>query len=141
MGENRIGYLIKGVQQAIRHRMDDELRHLNLSISQYAVLNALEQTDTLSNVELARACFVTPQTMQQLVKGLERAEWVERRPHSEHGRIIESRLTESGRVLLGQAHQLVNAIEAIMLEGLSDQAQERLAMDLAQCQNNLSQHG
>jgi DNA-binding MarR family transcriptional regulator len=138
LGENRIGYLIKGLQQAIRHRMDDELRHMNLSISQYAVLSALEQSETLSNVQLARACFVTPQTMQQLVKGLEREQWVERRPHSEHGRIIESRLTEPGRMLLAEAHQLVNAIEAIMLEGLSEQAQERLATDLARCQKNLS---
>jgi DNA-binding MarR family transcriptional regulator len=140
MGEHRIGYLIKGLQQAIRHRIDDELRHLNLSISQYAALSALERSDQLSNAELARACFVTPQTMQQLVRGLERENWIERRPHPVHGRIIQTRLAKSGRMLLDQAHRLVEAIEIMMVEGLSGQSQERLAADLQRCKENLSQH-
>ena len=137
MVEDRIGYLVKGVQQAIRHRMDDELRHLNLSTSQYAALSALERSDRLSNAEMARACFVTPQTMQQLVRGLERAEWIERCPHPEHGRIIQTRLTASGRAVLDQAHRLVKAIEDAMVDGFSEQERERLASDLKRCQSNL----
>ncbi|GGX63042.1 MarR family winged helix-turn-helix transcriptional regulator [Saccharospirillum salsuginis] len=140
MHEHRIGYLIKGVQQAIRHRMDDELRHLNLSTSQYAALSALERSDRLSNAEMARACFVTPQTMQQLVKGLEREDWIERCPHPEHGRIIQTRLTASGRAVLDQAHRLVDAIEEAMVEGLSEQERDRLATDLKRCQSNLGHH-
>ena len=139
MVEHRIGYLIKGVQQSIRHRMDNELRHLNLSTSQYAALSALERSDQMSNAEMARACFVTPQTMQQLVKGLECEEWIERCSHPEHGRIIQTRLTASGRAVLDQAHCLVEAIEEIMIEGLSQPARERLAADLKLCLNNLIQ--
>ncbi|HBS83945.1 MarR family winged helix-turn-helix transcriptional regulator [Vreelandella alkaliphila] len=139
MVEHRIGYLIKGVQQAIRHRMDNELRHLNLSTSQYAALSALERSDQLSNAEMARACFVTPQTMQQLVKGLEYEEWIERRSHPDHGRIIQTRLTASGRAVLDQAHCLVEAIEETMVKGLSQPERERLAADLKLCQNNLIQ--
>jgi len=136
--EHRIGYLIKGVQQAIRHRMDDELRQLGLSTSQYAALNALEQSDRLSNADLARACFVTPQTMQQLVKGLEREGWIERCPHPEHGRIIQTRLTVSGKAVLDEAHRLVEAIEEAMVYGLTDQERERLATSLIRCQSNLA---
>ena len=50
MAENRIGYLIKGVQQAIRRSMDDELRPLNLSTSQYSTLSALEHSEQQSAV-------------------------------------------------------------------------------------------
>ncbi len=138
MVEHHIGYLIKGVQQAIRQRIDDELRHLNLSISQYAALNALERSEQLSNAELARACFVTPQTMQQLVKGLEREGWIDRWPHPEHGRIIQTHLTEQGRAVLKKAHRLVEAIEETMVKGLSKLSRERLAVDLKQCQDNLA---
>lgn len=138
MVEHYIGYLIKGVQQAIRHRMDDELRHLNLSISQYAALNALERSDQLSNADLARACFVTPQTMQQLVKGLEREGWITRQAHPEHGRIIQTRLAAPGHAVLDQAHRLVKVIEETMLEGLSEQSRRQLAADLKRCQDNLS---
>lgn len=137
MVEQRIGYLVKGVQQAIRQRMDAELRHLNLSTSQYAALSALEQSDQLSNAEMARACFVTPQTMQQLVKGLEAEGWIERQPHSEHGRIIQTRLTTEGRTVLDQAHRVVERIEETMVDGLSKPDRERLAADLKRCQENL----
>lgn len=138
MVEHRIGYLIKGVQQAIRQSIDDEVRHLNLSISQYAALNALEGADQLSNAELARACFVTPQTMLQLIKGLEREGWIQRQPHPDHGRIIQTRLTAPGHAVLKKAHRLVDAIEESMVEGLSKPAQERLAVDLKRCQDNLA---
>lgn len=137
MAENRIGYLIKGVQQAIRRSMDDELRPLNLSTSQYSTLSALEHSEQLSNAELARACFVTPQTMIQLIKTLERQGWVARQPHPEHGRIIQTQLTDSGRTLLRQAHDLVNNIEGRMLSGLSEAEQAQLAQALRQCERSL----
>jgi hypothetical protein len=43
-------------------------------------------------------------------------------------------------MLLDQAHRLVEAIEIMMVEGLSGQSQERLAADLQRCKENLSQH-
>ncbi|MDB2448708.1 MarR family transcriptional regulator [bacterium] len=137
MTDHRIGYLIKGVQQAIRRTMDEELRPLELSTSQYSTLSMLENSPQLSNAELARACFVTPQTMLQLIKTLERQGWLERRPHPDHGRIIQTHLTDSGRALLSQAHGLVNQMEAKMLTDLSDAQQQQLALALRRCEQNL----
>lgn len=137
MADNRIAYLIKGVQQAIRRNMDDELRPLNLSTSQYSALSALSQSNQLSNAELARACFMTPQSMIQLIKTLERQGWIARQPHPEHGRIIQTQLTDSGRALLHQAHDRVNNIEEKMLSGLNEAEQTQLAQALRQCEGNL----
>jgi len=137
VADNRFGYLIKGVQQAIRRSMDDVLRSLDLSMSQYSTLSALGQSDQLSNAELARACFVTPQTMIQLIKTLERQGWIERQPDPDHGRIIQTRLTDSGQALLSQAHERVNSIESKMLSGINEAEQAQLAQALRQCEANL----
>lgn len=137
MADNRIAYLIKGVQQAIRRNMDDALRPLNLSTSQYSTLSALSQSDQLSNAELARACFMTPQSMIQLIKMLERQGWIERQPDPDHGRIIQTQLTDSGRALLNQAHDRVNNIEGKMLSGLNEAEKTQLAQALRQCEGNL----
>ena len=84
--ENQIGYLIKRVQQELRLRLDAELQQFNLTTPQYAVLKALEETPNLSNTALARACFVTPQTMIEIIQRLQQAGFVERHSHPEHPR-------------------------------------------------------
>jgi DNA-binding MarR family transcriptional regulator len=44
--------------------MDEELRPLGLSVSQYAILEALleEGESESSNAAIARRCFITPQS-------------------------------------------------------------------------------
>ena len=106
----RAGYLLKRVQQALRLKMDSELRNLNLSTAQYAALSALEEEPNASNAALARACFVTPQTMIEVVQGLENLGFITRHSHPEHGRIIQTVITPGGQHKLVAAHKIVAAI-------------------------------
>src|SRR6267143_4330952 len=99
-----VGYHLKRAQQALRMAMDEGLRAQGLTTPQYAALTHLEADEPLSGAELARRCFVTAQTMNAILVGLERARLVERAPHANHGRVIEARLTKRGRAKAPTAH-------------------------------------
>lgn len=135
----QIGYLIKRVQQALRVRMDADLQAIQLTTAQYATLNALEMTPNASNATLARACFVTPQTMIEIIRGLEQLGYVERQAHPEHGRIIQTSLTALGKERVAQAHQIVAGVEEQLLVGLSDDERSGFASYLDRSRINLEQ--
>ncbi len=135
--DDRIGYLLKRAQQSLRLKMDAELRALNLTTAQYAALSALEQTPNASNAALARACFITPQTMIEIVQGLENLGFITRQSHPQHGRIIQTLITPSGRNKLVAAHKVVSAIEHKMLTGLKTEERRDLQAHLQTCCDNL----
>src|SRR5690349_3088702 len=80
-----IGYLLRQAHQRWRAALDDALRPLGLSLPQVAIMAALKQSPGLSNAELARTAFVTPQTMVQLLTSIEVAGLVVRRRHPAGG--------------------------------------------------------
>ena len=49
--------------------MTTALRPHGASLPEYAVLTALAEEPGLSNADLARRAFVTPQTMKQVLQG------------------------------------------------------------------------
>jgi len=134
----RLGYVLKRAQNALRTRMDDALRPLGITAPQYAVLSAIELAPGLSNAALARAAFVTAQTMQGVIANLTRDGLIERREHPTHGRILEAGLTANGREVLGQAHSVVSAVEQTMIGSLAPPDLAALTEALAQCADNLS---
>ena len=134
---HRVGYQLKRAQQALRAAMDDVLGEMGITTAQYAALSALEPGEPLSGAEMARRCFVTPQTMNALVVTLERGSLVERRPHSEHGRVIETRLLPRGAELLRRAHAAAAEVEERMLNGFGGAQRDRLAAELGRCAENL----
>ena len=85
-----VGYLLKEVQQDLRKRMDRALVELNLTTPQYSVLSELHGFPGLSNAELARKSFVTPQTMNLIIQNLEARGLVGRSPSASHGKIIKT---------------------------------------------------
>ncbi|QIB33140.1 MarR family winged helix-turn-helix transcriptional regulator [Ancylobacter pratisalsi] len=107
-----IGFALKQAQQALRNRMDSGLREIGLTTPQYAVLAFLEVEAGASNAMLARRAFVTPQTMQAILVALERAGFIARTPHAEHGRVQSTELTASGRGVLEAASAIVADAEA-----------------------------
>jgi DNA-binding MarR family transcriptional regulator len=133
----QVGYLIKRVQQALRLKMDGALHEQNLTTAQYAALSALEEMPRASNAALARACFVTPQTMIEIIKNLESSGFVSRQSHPEHGRIIQTILSENGRAKLAAAHEVIGEIEEMMLVGLTIKERDSLKMYLQHCLESL----
>ncbi len=133
----RIGYHLKRAQQALRSAMDAALREHGITTPQYSALVALEAGEPLSGAELARRCFVTPQTMNGIIVGMEKGGLVDRTPHPERGRVIETRLTAGGVSLLRDAHRTVQMIEAQMLEGMTAAQKKALESGIRACIRNL----
>lgn len=131
--EYSLAYTVKRIQQAVRHAMDQALVDLTLSTPQYAALSALSSETGLSNAELARRCFVTPQTMHQILGGLESRSLIGRSPHQRHGKIVQVVITEAGRQLLAKAHSLVGEVEEKMTRGLSAGEEEQATGVLLRC--------
>jgi DNA-binding MarR family transcriptional regulator len=105
-----LGYLVKQVQHELRKKMDNALLSIELSTPQYAVLTELQEFPGLSNADLARKSFVTPQTMNLIVKNLESRNIVTRTKSETHGKRIDTHITEEGLSLLEKANGIVSSI-------------------------------
>ena len=135
---DRPGWLLKRAQDALNAAMTAALREYGATLPEYAVLTALAEEPGLSNADLARRAFVTPQTMNQVLRELEHRGWVSRHPHPGHGRILQAELTADGGRTLGACHQAVDAGEGRMLAGLGPAERGQLAAALRCCIDGLS---
>ncbi|HEY0212119.1 MAG TPA: MarR family transcriptional regulator [Paenirhodobacter sp.] len=106
-----LGYRLKLAQHALHRRMEEALRPLGLSPAQYSVLAELNARPDQANADLAERAFITPQSMQGVLAGLEAAGLVERRQDSRHGRRQLARLTANGHATADLANQAVMLVE------------------------------
>jgi DNA-binding MarR family transcriptional regulator len=140
MAKRHPGYALKRAQHALRTSMDRALRPLGLTSPQYAVLSAIELDPGISSAALARAAFVTAQTMQGIVANLERARLLERNIDPSHGRILRSELTKKGIRTLRDARARVEEIEALMFGSLSSAEMKTLTARLNACAEALDRN-
>lgn len=136
--DTAVGYVLKEAASALRGAMDAALRPLGLTVPQYACLELLGQRPGLSNADLARGAFVTRQSMNVVLQGLEARGLVTRPAAAPHGRQLPAELTPAGRTELRAASTAVRAVEVRMCAGLSPQRQQELLDTLAACARNLA---
>ena len=136
--EGGAGYLVKRVQQSLRRHCDAALKPTGLSMAQYTALRALADHPDASAAELARLCFVTRQSLQDVLAGLRTAGLVGgSESTARRGRAVALALTPTGRALLAAGHDAVIEVEDQMAQGLSATARQQLADLLRQCAENL----
>lgn len=114
--EYSLGYNLKRVQHRLRRKMDDALKSCGLTAAQNAVLSSLKARPDQTNSDLATAAFITPQSMQAVLAGLEKAGHVERRSDEDHGRRQLARLTKSGERLAQQGQQATEQVEQLLTD-------------------------
>ncbi len=132
-----IGYSLKIAQHRLRQRLEAELKGAGVSAAQNAVLLAISNDPRISNASLARAAFVTPQSMQGMLVTLERDGFITRTPHPEHGRIIMTELTEKGLKAAEAGIVASEAVERQMLSDLTQDEANTLAALLSRCADAL----
>lgn len=135
--ERSIGYLVKRVQQGLRRQCDLALKPTGLSMAQYSTLRALHEHPEASAAELARLCFVTRQSLQDVLTGLRAEGLVETADAPPRGRARSLKLTRLGARRLGAAHDTVFAVEATMLQDISARDRRTVAEALLRCAQNL----
>ena len=115
-----IGFALKQAHQALRQRLDTDLRAIGLTTPQYAVLTYLAAHSVASGAEIARSTFVTPQTMHGILAGLEKEDLVSRTSDPNHGRIKAIAITGVGRSLQARATKLVAETEALLSDAFPE---------------------
>lgn len=132
-----LGYKLKLTQHALRLEMDKALKTVGLTTPQYAVLSQLELHPGISNAALARASFITAQTMHGIVANLEKRNLIERQQDPNHGRILTTKLRKEGLHILIQAHKIVRETDKKMIKTFSKQEETTLNNLLEVCITNL----
>jgi DNA-binding MarR family transcriptional regulator len=84
----------------------------------------------LSNAQLARRAYMTPQAMSEVIDALERKGLMKRNPHPNDGRLLPATLTAKGRRVLAACEQAVDEMEDVMLAGLGPQERDAFATAL-----------
>lgn len=131
------GYLVKRVQHSFRRRSDAALQAVGVSMAQYAVLRALADHPDASAADLARLCFVTRQSLGDVLTVLRTAGLVETVDVPPRGRAQALQLTATGRGAVTLADNAVKAVDAAMTEGLSQADRRQLTAMLTRCAENL----
>lgn len=130
--------MVKQVELVVRARIDEIVRPVGLTATQYTALTVLERHDDLSSAQLARNSFVTAQSMADMITALEGRRLIERhRDKSDRRRLVVA-LTDEGRDMLDRCRDDVAALEAAMLSGLSAAQTKALRTSLGACYANLS---
>jgi DNA-binding MarR family transcriptional regulator len=124
-----VGYWIRAVREAYRTAMEKALRPLGVTPTQFGLLHQVQQHPGLSSASLARMNYVKPQSTQEAIAQLELAGLVQRDPHPEVGRVLQTHLTPKGADLLKRCQERVQKIEEQMLADLApDERTQLLAL-------------
>lgn len=137
----QVGYLLKQAQAVLRARMDDVLRPLGLTVSQYVCLELLSRDPGISASDLARGAFVSRQSMNALLQSLLDRGLVERPARPASGRALPAVLTAAGAEVLARAQVSVDSVERRMLSGLNQSETAALGQALTACVTALEEPG
>jgi DNA-binding MarR family transcriptional regulator len=98
--QGHLGYLVRQASVALRGAMDRGLAELGITTPQFSVLTMIAAYPGLSGADLARLTFLTPQTINVIVRNLERDGAIAKTAHATHGRILRLQATAQGQTLL-----------------------------------------
>jgi DNA-binding MarR family transcriptional regulator len=138
MTQGDLIWQLRSFQLALQLALDDALRDIGLTAAQLSALEALECSPGESSADLARACGVTPQTMNGIVQILETNGLLVREPHRVHGRILRVYLSNAGEAKLEAGRKVVGEIEERMVATLSEDDVEALGRFVSVCEGSLS---
>jgi DNA-binding MarR family transcriptional regulator len=130
-GGPRLAYIVGRFHTLLRTELSRALTPEGLSVPEFTALSVLSARGGLSNAELARRSFVTPQAMNQVLASLEEKELVIRPAAGErsrgHHRARGATLTAKGRRWVMRAQALVDAIEDQAFAALGKEERRALA--------------
>jgi DNA-binding MarR family transcriptional regulator len=129
-------YGLRILNHYFSQRFAGALERHDLTLPQMGIMFDVARIRGVSSAGLARARGMTPQTMSEIITGLERDGLLERRPR--HGRTLGLFLTPAGAARLAKAGSAAAGIEREMLAGLSPREQERFRELIFKCVTQLT---
>lgn len=132
--EPRISYVVARLERAVRAAVNERVRPHGLTTLQYTTLSVLgARGQPLSNAQLARRAYMTPQSMMEVIDALERKGLIRRDPHPSHRRVFPATMTAKGLRVLKACDAAVEEMEEEMLAGLSRGERDSLLVWLKTC--------
>src|SRR6185295_16780224 len=123
--EGHLGYLVRQASVAVRAAMEKALAELAITPPQFSVLTMIAAYPGASGADLARLTLLTPQTINVIVRNLERDGAIKKTAHATHGRILRLHATAKGQALLKRCRARVAEIEA-QFGGLLGKDEEKI---------------
>ncbi len=109
--EGHLGYLVRQASVAVRAAMEKALADIDITPPQFSVLTMIVSYPGVSGADLARLTFLTPQTINVIVRNLERMEAIKKAADADHGRILRLTATAKGQALLKQCRARVREVD------------------------------
>ncbi len=131
--DEALSYVLRHAAASLRVAMAEALRPLELSSAQHSCLELLGRSPGLSSSDLARGAFVSRQSMNLVLRGLQDRGLVTRPDVAPQGRALPTRLTAKGRERLNTANAVARAVEKRMLTAVPEKRRVRFRADLAAC--------
>ncbi len=131
-----LSYALTRLARQISRGLSD-VHVLDLSGPQVVALLALHEEPGLSNAQLARRSFVTPQAMNEVVLDLERRGLVTRKADPSNQRIRRAHLTADGRKAIRSVEKRIAQLESRLLEGFSDSEAQRFRRSIGKAGRNM----
>lgn len=111
--------------------VNDSVKPHGVSTAQIGVLRQLANQPGLSAAELARRLLISPQGVQLAVTALEKRGLVERKQDPQHGRILQTFLTDEGRsiaaAVVSDAVKAHDAVFGVLSRAEQEQLRELLS--------------
>ena len=112
-------YLVGRLDRLIRRALEELIRDQDVSVVGYTAMSVLEARPGLSNAELARRSFVTPQGMSQTLATLTEGGLIRRTPATRNRRVQLVELTDRGRQVVEVCSRRVAGFEGELLASLT----------------------
>jgi DNA-binding MarR family transcriptional regulator len=125
--------VIGRLDRAIRREIGALVAPFGLTVSKYTALSILRDRPGLSNAQLARRTYVTPQSMNEVLRALEGDGLIVRAPAANHGRVVAVTLSDRGHEVLAACDRAVTHMENAMLADLDEAGREQVLEALVNC--------
>jgi DNA-binding MarR family transcriptional regulator len=123
-------YLLNQASLAVRSQLEAALRDLQMTGIQYTILATIKDHEGISSAELSRRFFVTAQTTNEIINGLEQRGLISRKEDPANKRILRMKLTAQGRKLHQQCDKIADHIEAAAFDWVDRRDYEALRESL-----------
>lgn len=132
-----LGFLLLHICRAHHTLIRKQVYTLKLHRGQPPVLFALYRKDGMSNSDLAAFLEITPATLTNKVKRMEKADLVIRKRDPKDERVSRIFLTDKGRGLMDNLHQMMEVMETEMLRGFGESEVRQLREGMLKILDNI----
>lgn len=124
--EGYLTYLLRQANASVRLALDRVLEKEDMTFPLQSALTMIRAYEAISAADLARLTMLTPQTINGIVRTLEKRGAIRKEPDRVNGRILRLIITEEGVALNKRCRALTAPIQAVLKSRMSPHAEDAI---------------